>query len=661
MWPDLPVAGQSLLPGMPRIKKVPMMNSFERVIRAFEEAGCTVVRDSTGRRASIQAPGHSSKDRSVSVMYSRDRTLIHSHADDRDDVLKTVGLSMQDLFDDPRGVTYGYRGGRVVRRTPDKRFPQSGNKSDRSLYRAEHLPKDLSIDVYVTEGEQCADALAALNVAAVSPPQGANTSANRFDWTPLSGRRVLIIADKDTQGRKHARDVATVLEGIAENVTIVEAKVGKDGADHVTAGHCIDEFVPQGDKLSMDPDDEFWSQRDVLGHVRDFARARRASPWATLGVVLARAIAAVEPNVMLPPTIGGPVSLNLFLAAVGASGGGKGAADGAGLAAVEFVDYADQRIEIDQPNIGSGEGLARAFRSAESEDREAPRRTRALIGVSEIDTLAALAGRRGATLMPELRKAYMGESIGFNNASKATTSAVEAHCYRLCLTVGVQPENAAALIDDAKGGTPQRFVWMPVSDPYAPDLRPVEPNPWIVKVARWASSPHLLEIPDQARQQVDAHRLKVLREEAADPLDGHVMLCRLKIAAALMLLEGRTIVNDDDWKLAGEIMVVSHRTRGRIEKVLSERHRNQRRARAVARGEDDDTAEMTRTERKMQRIMDRIKRELNGRGEISRGPLRRCLNSAARADFDPAIAHLVDEGVVAIRTEGSDEWYRLVQ
>ncbi|MGR6582337.1 hypothetical protein ACT89R_17270 [Rhodococcus qingshengii] len=635
------------------------MTSFERVIQAFEKAGSVVTLNSAGDRASIQSPGHSSKDRSISVMYSRDRTLIHSHADALEEVLNKVNLSMPDLFDSTKGVTYQYAGGRTVQRTTDKCFPQSGNKSDRSLYRFEHLPADRDVVVYVTEGEQCADSLAAVGIAAVSPPQGANTPASRFDWTPLSGRVIRIVADRDASGYKHAQDVATTLEGIAKIVSIVEAKVGKDAADHVTAGHSVDEFVPANVGSSEDPDTEFWNQRPALAHVRDFARARRAGPWATLGVVLARAVAAIEPNVMLPPTVGGAVSVNFFLAAVGISGGGKGAADGAGFAAVEFVDFGgNATIEIDQPNIGSGEGLARAFRATEPLDGESSRRTRALIAVSEIDTLAALAGRKGATLMPELRKAYMGESIGFNNASKVTTSAVEAHSYRLCLTVGVQPENAAPLIDDAGGGTPQRFVWLPVNDPYAPDVRPDEPQPLKIKVARWGPSPALIVIPDVARNEIDAHRLKVLRGNAADPLDGHVMLCRLKVAAALMFLEGRVIVSDDDWMLAGEIMAVSRRTRAEIAHVLSDRNRRSRTARAVARGEDEDTVEITRVQKRINRIAERITRELR-KGELSRGPLRRCLNSADRPDFNPAITQLVDDNVVSLRIEGNEEWYRL--
>ena len=36
----------------------------------------------------------------------------------------------------------------------------------------------------------------------------------------------------------------------------------------------------------------------------------------------------------------------------------------------------------------------------------------------------------------------MGQSLGFSNAQKATTTFIPAHSYRLCLGIGAQPENA---------------------------------------------------------------------------------------------------------------------------------------------------------------------------------------------------------------------------
>jgi hypothetical protein len=85
-----------------------------------------------------------------------------------------------------------------------------------------------------------------------------------------------------------------------------------------------------------EPDTDFWAALPVLQHIHDFALSRRASPWATLGIVLARVIAATPYRVVLPPLIGDVASLNIFLALVAASGGGKGSATAAACAAVDI-------------------------------------------------------------------------------------------------------------------------------------------------------------------------------------------------------------------------------------------------------------------------------------------------------------------------------------
>jgi hypothetical protein len=67
-----------------------------------------------------------------------------------------------------------------------------------------------------------------------------------------------------------------------------------------------------------------------------------------------------------------------------------------------------------------------------------------------------------------------------------------------------------------------------------------------------------LTVPEVAWQAIRAHRLAVLREDPhVDPLDGHALLTRLKVAAALMALEGRTLIGTADWSLAGYVMDVS--------------------------------------------------------------------------------------------------------
>lgn len=394
------------------------------------------------------------------------------------------------------------------------------------------------------------------------------------------------------------------------------------------------------------PSEGFWTRRPVLEHILEFARSRRAGPWAVLGVACTRAVASTEPPIALPPTIGSAVSLNLFAALVGQSGSGKGAAEGAARDALRFVDYSGNPITTDEFPLGSGEGIARTFRPAGADEDEPLERTRALFTAPEVDTLAALGSRQGSTLMPELRKLFMGEQLGFNNASKATRSTLPAHSYRACLTVGVQPVKAGPLLHDADGGTPQRFVWLPVGDPDAPETAPDTPEPWTVKAPRWGGSLTYLEVPEVARAAMDAHRLATLRGEPVDPLDGHRMLTRLKVAVALMLLDGRSITTTEDWELAGIVMRVSDRTRAGIEHSLTERARAANRARAHEKAEQDAIVEDRANERIRQRARDAVIRVLERKGKSSRKLLRGDMRHELRRELDATLADLIAEGYV---------------
>jgi len=171
------------------------------------------------------------------------QVLVNSHADDKHQVLEAVGLTVADLFDEPRGAVYNYSDGRTVYRSPDKKFRQSGNTRGTALYRAELLPQRPEAHVYVTEGEKDVHALESIGATAVCPAMGAG-KANRFDWNPLSGRDVTVIADDDEPGEKHAAKVVALLENIARSITVAKAKVGKDSADHVAAGYTLGDLQP---------------------------------------------------------------------------------------------------------------------------------------------------------------------------------------------------------------------------------------------------------------------------------------------------------------------------------------------------------------------------------------------------------------------------------
>ena len=398
--------------------------------------------------------------------------------------------------------------------------------------------------------------------------------------------------------------------------------------------------------------DAFWSSRPVLQHVLTLARARGVGPWAVLGSTLARATATVPSDISLPGIVGGRMSLNLCIALVGPSGGGKGAAMATAADGFNFGD-----IEI--VPLGTGEGIARTFCPIGTKPGEPNPLTTAIFDAPEIDTFAAIATRQGSTLSAELRKVYSGEQLGFGNAGKDTRNVVPAGSYRACLTVGVQPLRSHTLLGAADGGLPQRFAWMPTSDPDAPDEPSTDPGVWNVQQPSWlraVGSRVDLIVPEVATDAIRAHRLAVLREEpGVDPLDGHALLTRLKVAAALMALDGRTIIDNTDWRLAGHIMDVSNYTRERCRRALDDAHRRTLTARALDAAERDEII----SERKLQRAKQAVLRRLDRHGgaPIQQREIRRGLKSDIRDYFDPATDELAAEGLISAGHDGKAPIY----
>ena len=331
--------------------------------------------------------------------------------------------------------------------------------------------------------------------------------------------------------------------------------------------------------------------------------------------------------------------MNLYTASAGVSGQGKGAADSAGSDAVYFHDCQANDLDAVRPSIGSGEGLARLFSGGKGQDAL----TRAHLIVPEVKTLEALIGRQGYTLGGELLKGYMGEPLGFDNAQKDTTTSVPEHSYRLCLGVGVQPENAVFFLSREKDGFPQRFLWLPTIDPYAPEERPAPVDPLPVLVPAFNNNRgerHVVAIPDSARDEIDAHRHRVLvGDPTVDPLDGHLMLTRLKVAFAIAVLHGRGIVDEDEWKIAGELLNVSVRVREQMRTAVAAARRRQNTAKAHDQAEHDEIV----SDGKLTRCKQAIDRNVPQGRLIARHDLRRKVRADLRIHFDTAIAQLIDE------------------
>lgn len=398
--------------------------------------------------------------------------------------------------------------------------------------------------------------------------------------------------------------------------------------------------------------DQFWTTRRSLAHIHTFARARRVAPWATLGCVLARVVAATDPNIQLPPTIGSYASINLFVGLVGPPGSGKDAARKVASEAVDLGNDADFLTA----SLGSGEGLSHMF-MRESKDGPEQHNTRALVTIGEIDTLAALVKRQASTVTSQLRQAAMGEQLGFFYVDAAKRMMVPEHRYRLCLLAGIQPKRAGALLDEADGGTPQRFVWLPAFDPAAPDIKPECPAPMLWEPPRWHDSEigrHVggmyrvpLPIPKQAADTVESAHLARTRGRG-DALDGHALLTRLKVAAALAILEGRWAVDDTDWELSAVVMAVSDRTRQMCTEALTlESHRvNKQQAEAEATRtivvqERVNDAAVKRVARALRRALTRA----GARGATG-SELRKSVSGPDRQYLESALSSLVLAGDV---------------
>lgn len=396
-------------------------------------------------------------------------------------------------------------------------------------------------------------------------------------------------------------------------------------------------------------EDAFWTARPELEHVRTFARARLVSPYAVLGVVLTRVTAATEYQVHLPSIVGGRASLNLAVGLVGESGDGKG---GAEEVAKDALSLGERMSSFATWKLGSGQGLAHGY--AERQKGEVVRvADSCLFRMDEVDHLVGLAGQRGSTLLPELRSALMGEALGHLYVDSTKRVPVAAHSYRLCLTLGIQPKRAGVLLDDTDGGTPQRIVWLPTTDPGAPEQAPDEPRYRTWRLPEWPSSGEL-PVWDGARSEIVQARQARNRGEG-DPLDGHRLLLRLKLATALDALSGSAGVSEDGWELAGHMLAVSDHTRSSCVSAVAGKKRELNKARAIADGERAVIVEEATAEGFVQRVARLLLAKLES-GPKLRGELRRSLASRDRGYFDPAIERLVGAG--QIRAEGFNDGTR---
>lgn len=134
--------------------------------------------------------------------------------------------------------------------------------------------------VVLVEGEKCAQTLIDAGIVATTAMHGANAPVDKTDWSPLSGKAVLIWPDRDKPGWEYATQAAqAILSAGAKSCHILyppeEAAEGWDVADAIAEGFDVATFLTHGPRLQMhdvaddvDPvvssDESVWGTEDAL-------------------------------------------------------------------------------------------------------------------------------------------------------------------------------------------------------------------------------------------------------------------------------------------------------------------------------------------------------------------------------------------------------------
>lgn len=261
------------------------------VLDAYYRTTGKIPKGSDTQRSGI-CPAHDDRNASFSIRLDRDRVLLNCHAGCTfEDIVEALGITPADTFNQPlapnerrhqsddtwmpcinkghrRAAEYLYtdEDGTVeygVCRCDKKCFyqwrPDSETKSGRRWklnddqgrllvtrypYRLPSIKAALVTEtvIWIAEGEKDVHALVDHGLVATCNSGGAGK------WLPehaqhLVGADVTIVADRDTPGQNHAKQVVETLRGVARSVYVVQAMHGKDAFDHFAGGGTTSDFI----------------------------------------------------------------------------------------------------------------------------------------------------------------------------------------------------------------------------------------------------------------------------------------------------------------------------------------------------------------------------------------------------------------------------------
>ncbi|MBZ9638007.1 DUF3987 domain-containing protein [Streptomyces sp. PSKA30] len=267
------------------------MTAHARVIEALQQHG------SKGRGPHWQCPAHEDRSPSLTVGYGEKGAVVKCHAGCvTEDVVAALGMTMADLFDEPlekrekpqvvaeypycdrngevlkvvRRIEPGYNGERKTFRQfrPDGKPGVKGIPN--VLYRLPEVIAEAQAGgtLLVVEGEKDVESLRAIGCVATCNIGGAGKWSSSYTRFLEGVGEVVVIADRDEPGRKHAAAVAESMKQAEIPVRVLEPAQGKDVTDHLAAGLGFDDLVPatwtapvQND--SSNSSEDLWGPEDA--------------------------------------------------------------------------------------------------------------------------------------------------------------------------------------------------------------------------------------------------------------------------------------------------------------------------------------------------------------------------------------------------------------
>jgi hypothetical protein len=398
----------------------------------------------------------------------------------------------------------------------------------------------------------------------------------------------------------------------AEHIdTEIKRQLGKIRAKHDHPGFPCDKAECPNKPAWMGKEVEvidFWNARPELTYIKQAAESRLVAPKAVMMAAICRAVTSVPTEFVLPPIIGSEASLNIFVCFVGESGGGKGTAT---KLAEHLFDFNKTGINFTTSLPVSGEGVVSSYLKADNNGWKQVHES-VLVNFDEIDNFKATTDRNGSTLSATLRQGFMGEAIGGNYSR--TIKKLEPHSYRMGFQLSAQPLRSAGLLDDADGGTPQRFLFVQTTNPESPGVDDLPEFPTLME---WNPPTAIVELNQRkkqaAKEEADKSKTlgklnepvehkKELIHVTVDPRiqrelkeariyllrtgktedKGHLGLTRLKAAFGLAYLNGRMDITYDDWKLSAIVMSWSRQAINEIKTALEHKVLKEQMARTTA-------------------------------------------------------------------------------